>query len=124
MLSVRYHTMAQPSQADVFAALSAQGSFRKPAKPSAPFSAFSDPSTELITSAGASAEAGSSRVNATRVYCPREGCGSLILLENAAKVVESQIEVVSQSRYESPIGLGIAWAPCGARVRLVGEVSA
>lgn len=83
-------TDAQPSQADIYAALAAQSSFRKPAAPTSAFTSFSDPSTELISSASSS-----SRVNSRRVYCPREGCGSLLLLEKAGEVVEAPVDVVS-----------------------------
>ncbi|KAI9633239.1 Mss4-like protein [Dioszegia hungarica] len=84
--------MTRPSQADIYAALAAQSSssFRKPAAPTAPYSAFPDPSSELITPSGS----GPSRVNCTRVYCPREGCGSLILMDRAGEVLESDVEVL------------------------------
>lgn len=97
--------MTQPSQSDVLAALSSQSSFGKSSPPStSPYSAFADPSTELLTSASAS-ESGPSRVNATRVYCFREECGSLILLEGAGEVVECDMDAVRFHPYRSGLSL-------------------
>ena len=84
--------MTQPSQADIYAALASQSSFRKPAPPTAAYDTFSDPATQLIESGPSG-----SRVNKTRVYCPREGCGSLILLEKAGEVVQTGQNIVCPS---------------------------
>lgn len=81
--------MTQPSQADIYAALASQSSFRKPTPSTATYDSFSDPATQLIESGPSG-----SRVNKTRVYCPREGCGSLILLEKAGEVVETDENIV------------------------------
>lgn len=79
--------MSQPSQADILAALSSS-SFRKAPQPTSPYVEFRDPESELI-------EAGPSKVNSRRVYCFREGCGSLILLEKAGAVTETDTSIVS-----------------------------
>jgi hypothetical protein len=84
--------LAQPNQAAVYAALAAQSSFRKPRAPTAAYSSFAQPQSELIS---ASSAGSSSRVNSRRVYCSREACGSLILLEKAGDVVEASVDVVS-----------------------------
>lgn len=97
-------TQQQPSQADILAALSSQSSFRKrqPLQ-TAPFASFAGPLTELVTGGGGSQtadaaderHAGPSRYNARKVYCFRESCGSLILMDGVGEVVETAEAVVS-----------------------------
>jgi hypothetical protein len=82
----------QPSQADIFAAL-ASGSFRPKQPPqTVTYSELgSDASSSLVSSSS-----GSKR-NAGRVYCFREGCGSLIILPETGELVETDVPVVSVS---------------------------
>ncbi|WWD22684.1 hypothetical protein CI109_107177 [Kwoniella shandongensis] len=85
--------MAQPSQADIFAALTAQAQapLRRDSPSTSPYSAFSDPVEDLTTSRpGATIEAvdekeNQGRVNNRRIYCPREGCGSWIMSEGVGE---------------------------------------
>ncbi|WVR03047.1 hypothetical protein IAU60_000036 [Kwoniella sp. DSM 27419] len=78
--------MSEPSQADIFAALQAQssGSFRRSPPATSPYSTFSqDPKGELATG-----EEGKACTNSRRLYCFREGCGSVILSEGVGEWLE------------------------------------
>ncbi|WRT63216.1 uncharacterized protein IL334_000119 [Kwoniella shivajii] len=79
--------MSQPTQAEIFAALSAQssGSFKRSQPPTQPYTAFdsdSNPKDQLTTSQNGKI------MNSKRIYCPREGCGSVILLDGIGEWVE------------------------------------
>jgi len=77
--------MAQPSQADILAALQAQGpSYSRPKPTSKAYVEVQDPYTELTNDG----------ISASRMYCPREGCGCLILLEGTADWVLAEAKLV------------------------------
>ena len=84
------HTMTEPSQADIMAAMQA-GSFRsKPPSNTTLYSDISD--TSSLTQ---EAEGSKSKTNARKIYCFREGCGSVILQKAAATYIESSSTIVS-----------------------------
>jgi len=88
--------MTQPSQADVLAALQAQSSSSRKRPSTSSYADHADPYTSLTTpsTSAPSATASSSRLNATRLYCPREGCGSLILLEQTGEWLTAEADAV------------------------------
>ncbi|KAK8844762.1 hypothetical protein IAR55_006612 [Kwoniella newhampshirensis] len=81
--------MTQPSQADIFAALTAQAQapLRRDSPSTSPYSAFLNPLNDLLTTTSTSLKVGSKQVNTRRIYCPREGCGSWILSEGVGEWV-------------------------------------
>lgn len=81
----------QPSQAQILAALQS-GSFR-PKNPPKTVAAADLSRDDLVSSNAAGQEAGPS-TNARRIYCFREGCGSVILEQGAASWVDLDTEVV------------------------------
>lgn len=82
----------EPNQADIMAAMAA-GSFRS--KPAANTSLYSDISDS--SSLTQEAEGSKSKTNARKIYCFREGCGSVILQKGAAVYVESPSTIVCLS---------------------------
>jgi len=81
--------MAQPSQAEIFAALQAQGSSSsRPKAASTAYAEIQDPYADLTKDG----------ISASRMYCPREGCGSLILLEGTAEWLLAESNLVSLLR--------------------------
>jgi hypothetical protein len=79
----------EPSQADIMAALQA-GSFRSKAPASSSLYAdISDPVNSLTQGEG------SSKTNSRKIYCFREGCGSVILQKGAATYLESSSTIVT-----------------------------
>jgi hypothetical protein len=84
--------MTEPNQADIMSALAA-GSFRsKPASNSSLYSEITDPSA--LTQ---EAEGSKTKTNARKIYCFREGCGSVILQKGAATYLESSSTIVRPS---------------------------
>ncbi|TYJ51953.1 hypothetical protein B9479_007442 [Cryptococcus floricola] len=65
------------SQADILAALSAQSALPR-TTPTYPFSSFPTPLLQL-TNAVPEDKPESPKTNGRKVYCPREGCGSVIM---------------------------------------------
>lgn len=74
------------SQADIMAAMSA-GQFRS--KPPSSTFLHSDIDTSALTQ-----EAEGSKTNSRKIYCFREGCGSVVLQKGAALYVESSSTIV------------------------------
>ncbi|WWC67311.1 uncharacterized protein I206_101219 [Kwoniella pini CBS 10737] len=73
--------MTQPTQAEIFAALSAQSSSSSRFKPSTKeYTSFENPKDEIVSS--------SNSLNNRKIYCSREKCSSLILLKGVAKLIE------------------------------------
>ncbi|WVF66540.1 hypothetical protein IAT40_001280 [Kwoniella sp. CBS 6097] len=83
---------SEPSQADIFAALAAQasGTFPRPGQNTrkSPYAEFVEsaaegggPSPEEALTTSGSGLKGEKGLNARRIYCTREGCGSVILSE-------------------------------------------
>ena len=83
----------EPSQADIMAAMQA-GQFRSKAPSNT--SLYSDIDSSALTQ-----EAEGSKTNARKIYCFREGCGSVILQKGAAAYVESPSTIVSLPPYIS-----------------------
>ncbi|RSH83994.1 hypothetical protein EHS25_005239 [Saitozyma podzolica] len=81
----------QPSQADILAAL-ASGSFRPKQPPQTV--TYSELGPEASSSL-VSSSSGSKR-NAGRVYCFRQGCGSLIILPETGELVETDVPVLPE----------------------------
>ncbi|ORY26499.1 Mss4-like protein [Naematelia encephala] len=97
----------EPSQADILAALSAQ-TFRSRAPPST--------TTWSEFRGQGEGEAGPS-TNVTRIYCFRETCGSLILLQNVAESTSTPspiFPVESNSPYPPPSTPTHLWHVKGA----------
>ncbi|WVQ64313.1 uncharacterized protein L199_002475 [Kwoniella botswanensis] len=83
--------MTQPTQAEIFAALSAQSSssFNRSQPPTSTYQSFEqdqnqDPVTQLTI---AESENGK-KANSRRIYCPRDGCGSVILLDGVGEWID------------------------------------
>lgn len=86
--------MAGPSQADIMKALQA-GAFRSKAPASTLLYAdITNPIDQLMRSEGEGSKS-KTKTNARKVYCFREGCGSVILSPGAADHVESPATIVS-----------------------------
>jgi hypothetical protein len=83
----------EPSQADIMAAMQA-GQFRS--KAPSDTSLYSGIDSSALTQ-----EAEGSKTNARKIYCFREGCGSVILQKGAATYVESPSTIVSLPPYIS-----------------------
>jgi hypothetical protein len=79
----------EPNQADIMAAMQA-GQFRSKAPSNT--SLYADIESSALTQ-----EAEGSKTNARKIYCFREGCGSVILQKGAASYVESSSTIVSMS---------------------------
>ncbi|WVQ82896.1 hypothetical protein IAT38_005032 [Cryptococcus sp. DSM 104549] len=94
----------QPSQADIFAALTAQAASRSAPPPTSPYSTFAPDPYALLTSSPASvpssdvpsAESQQGRTNTRKVYCPREECGSVIMQPGVGAWVEVDGPVLPQ----------------------------
>ena len=94
--------MAEPTQAEqaeIMKALQA-GSFRSKAPASTSLhSSFTDPVNELTTGGEGS------KTNSRKIYCFREGCGSVVLQPKAAVYVDSAETIVcpliSVERYKA-----------------------
>ena len=88
---------SEPNQADIMAALQA-GSFRsKPPASTTLYADIPDPVNALTQGEG------SSKTNSRKIYCFREGCGSVILQKGAATYLESSSTIVcprSKPRYQ------------------------
>lgn len=107
----------QPSQADILAAL-ASGSFRPKQPPQTV--TYSELGPEASSSL-VSSSSGSKR-NAGRVYCFRQGCGSLIILPETGELVETDVPVVSGAAWGVRViqlalrGLGVSRLICWSGV--------
>lgn len=97
--------MAEPSQAEqaeIFKALQA-GSFRSKAPTSSSlYSSFTDPVNELTTGGEGS------KTNSRKVYCFREGCGSVVLSPKAATYIESSESIVCSLHHPRLTGKALA----------------
>ncbi|WVW81279.1 hypothetical protein I302_103270 [Kwoniella bestiolae CBS 10118] len=85
--------MSQPTQAQIFAALSAQssGSFKRSQPSTSTFESLGpDALNQLTTSDGIKGK----KTNSRRLICPRDGCGSVILLEGVGELIEVEGEVL------------------------------
>lgn len=82
--------MMQTSQGDVLAALQFPSASRPP-PPASLFSEHHDPPSALTSASS------SRKTNSTRIYCWREGCGSLILLPGVGEWVVSEGGVVGHA---------------------------
>lgn len=83
--------MSQPSQADIFAALQSQSS-SSTFKPRPTTSFFSDHPDHLSSLTNPSS---SEPTNKTKIYCFREGCGSLLLLPDVGEWIVAEGNVVN-----------------------------
>jgi hypothetical protein len=86
----------EPSQADIMAAFQA-GAFRS--KVPAATSVLADihdpnPVGALTRPAEGEAEGSKSKTNSRKIYCFREGCGSVILQKGAATYIEAPANIV------------------------------
>lgn len=79
--------MSEPSQAEIMKALQAGGFRSKAPASSSLYASFADPVDALTKGEG-------SKSNSRKVYCFREGCGSVILSPGAAELVESPANIV------------------------------
>jgi hypothetical protein len=87
-----YTTMTtEPSQADIMAALQA-GAFRSKPVATSTYADFSDPSALITTPEGSTSN---TKTNSRKIYCFREGCGSVILQPKASTYLESTSTIVS-----------------------------
>jgi hypothetical protein len=83
------HRMSQPSQADILSALQSQTSLRsRQPPPSSPYGSFTSPETDLTHAST------SSTTNNRRLYCPREGCNSLLLLPSTSEWIPLPSDIV------------------------------
>ncbi|WWC90186.1 uncharacterized protein L201_005119 [Kwoniella dendrophila CBS 6074] len=90
--------MSQPSQAEIFAALQAQssGSFKRNQPKTFTYDSFlqqqqeEDSSIKPIDQLVNKSESlkGDQRLNNRRIYCPRDGCGSLILMDGVGDLIQ------------------------------------
>jgi hypothetical protein len=82
--------MAQPSHADILAALKAQSS--RPAPPTVTHAELASAAPESLTNPGKPA------LNSRKFYCPREGCRAVIIGPGNAAYIEAKEDLVSWSR--------------------------
>ncbi|WVO15754.1 hypothetical protein L204_103416 [Cryptococcus depauperatus] len=78
--------MAQPSQAEIISAFASQSAIPR-TTPTIPFSSLSTPLLELTNVL--SVDGLEERVNSRKLYCPRDGCGSVALRAGLGRWVES-----------------------------------
>lgn len=86
----------EPSQADIMAAFQA-GAYRSKAPAATSVLAdINDPNPvgALTQPAEGEAEGSKSKTNSRKIYCFREGCGSVILQKGAATYIESPANIV------------------------------
>nr|ODO03874.1 hypothetical protein L204_00214 [Cryptococcus depauperatus CBS 7855] len=84
--------MAQPSQAEIISALTSQSAIPR-TTPTILFSSLSAPFLELTNVV--SVDGLEERANSRKLYCPKDGCGSVIL---RAGLGRSSLGYLTQSR--------------------------
>ncbi|WWC57598.1 uncharacterized protein I303_100130 [Kwoniella dejecticola CBS 10117] len=104
----------QPTQAEIFAALSAQASSSssRPKPSTSTFESFASSPIEQLTSASTSST-GKKKVNTRKIYCPREQCSSIILLDGVAELVEVEGSILpdeSSSPFPAPSSPHVYWS--------------
>jgi hypothetical protein len=84
---------SEPSQADIMAAFQA-GAFRSKAPTSTSVLADVRDPANALTQSQSEAEGSKTKTNSRKIYCFRQGCGSVILSKGAATYVESPANIV------------------------------